>query len=174
MTLNKYSSARSTVRFQLSPTWEAFHQVLFDIRKHAITVNIYSSAWSTVHWKVRQNEGTCFCIQSCALSPVITTGGGWRMEYHTNYKYVYSVIRMHTTDIPPFTTVVLSFFMYSEYHPRILYSRLWKNITINHAGISNLKWRLTRIVHELQCSFKLTQELRYGAAITQGVFGAAV
>ena len=32
-------------------------------------------------------------------------------------------------------------------------SRLWKNITINHTRISNLKWRLTRTVHELQYSF---------------------
>jgi hypothetical protein len=64
----------------------------------------------------------------------------------------------------PLTAIVVTIFA----------SRLWKNITIHHTGISNLKWRLTRTVHELQYSFKLTQELRYGANITLGIFGAAV
>ena len=93
--------------------------------------------------------------------------------YCTNALYV-GEFEQRINPTAPDTSGWMTFSIhYSEYTvPR---SRLWKNITINHTGISNLKWRLTRTVHGLQYSFKLTQELRHGANITLvGVFGVAV
>ena len=47
ISVNKYSSASSTVRFQLLPTYKASHQVLLYIRKHAMTLNKSHMYWST-------------------------------------------------------------------------------------------------------------------------------